>query len=181
MKNLFVSRLIFDLATLVLLILALAYWWLGNLAHELIGTAMFALLVRHVFMNRRWFASIRRGSYDRRRSVKLILNLSFAGAMLTLLATSIAISQAVFSYLPIGDYFSLREIHWFAAYWVVAVSGIHIGLNCYLARQGDIARGGQILDASIVPILLPQLSGTALPRRNPQPQARTASPSVATR
>lgn len=125
-------RLGLDLAALTLLLLSMAYWWLGNLAHELFGTATFALLVRHLIRNRRWFIAMRRGRYDGLRRARLVLNLLLALAMTVLLLTSFAISQSLFAFLPIGDYLSLREVHWFAAYWVIVIVGLHIGLHWHI-------------------------------------------------
>ncbi|UOM35046.1 DUF4405 domain-containing protein [Acuticoccus sp. I52.16.1] len=122
-------RLSLDLAAAAFLLMAFAYWWLGNLAHELFGTTFFLVLVRHVANNRAWWGAVRRGRYDARRTASLVLTLLLAVAMAVLLATSLAISRTVFAVLPLPDAFSLREAHWFAAYWVVALVGLHLGLN----------------------------------------------------
>jgi hypothetical protein len=45
----------------VLLLLALAYWWLENLPHEIFGTVLFALLGWHFAVNRTWFRILLRG------------------------------------------------------------------------------------------------------------------------
>ncbi|MFS8049646.1 hypothetical protein [Rhizobium sp. BR 314] len=46
-------RLVLGFASLALIVLRLAYWWLGNLSHELFGTALFALAIVHNVFNRR--------------------------------------------------------------------------------------------------------------------------------
>lgn len=122
-------RLALDTAALVLLLLAFAYWWLGNAAHEAFGTALFALLARHLLSNRTWWASLRRGRYDLRRIVGACLTFCLAGAMTVLLITSLAISRTTFAWLPLPGSFALREAHMFAAYWVMALIGLHLGLN----------------------------------------------------
>ncbi|WP_226584473.1 DUF4405 domain-containing protein [Acuticoccus sediminis] len=122
-------RVALDAAALALLLLAFAYWWLGNLAHELLGTAFFVLLVRHLANNTMWWAALRRGTYDARRVASVVLTLLLAATMAVLLATSLAISQSLFAFLPLPNAFSVREVHWFAAYWVVAIAGLHLGAN----------------------------------------------------
>ena len=64
MKLPFSLRLFLDLVAVSLLLVALAYDWLGNTAHEIIGTAMFALLVSHNIFNRRWYGTITKSSCD---------------------------------------------------------------------------------------------------------------------
>ena len=100
-----------------------------NLPHELFGTALFALLAWHIAVNRFWFKNLLRGRYDTRRTLTLVLHLLLIGNMLVLLVTSIVISRSVFEFLPIPDSIYLRDIHWFSAYWVMIIVGIHLGLH----------------------------------------------------
>lgn len=123
------ARLIVDGGATMLLMLALGYWWLGNLAHELAGTALFALLGRHLITNGYWWAGLRKGRYDMRRRIGVLLNTALALTMIVLLATSFAISRSLFAWLPLPDSFTVSEIHMFAAYWVMVIVGLHIGLN----------------------------------------------------
>lgn len=123
------TRLLLDGAILVLLLVAFAYWWQGNLVHEIIGTLFFVLLIRHLLNNGRWWSAIPRGPYDPRRRVSLILSLLLAASMAVLFLTSLAISQSLFTFLPQPGLFTVREVHWFSAYWVMAIVGLHLGLN----------------------------------------------------
>ena len=45
MTPLFLFRLFLDLAAVSLLLAAMGYYWSGNALHEIMGTAMFLLLV----------------------------------------------------------------------------------------------------------------------------------------
>lgn len=129
MKGIFVTRLALPVAMAILLLFSLAYWWLENLLHELFGTALFALLAWHIAVNRFWFKKLLRGRYDKRRTLTLVLHLLLIGNMLVLLVTSIVISRSVLAFLPIPDSIYLRDIHWFSAYWVMIIVGIHLGLH----------------------------------------------------
>jgi hypothetical protein len=113
----------------VLLLLGLAYWWLENLPHEIFGTALFALLGWHIAVNRSWFRNLLRGRYDTRRTITLALHLLLIANMLVLLVSSVVISKSVFELLPIPDSIYLRDVHWFAAYWVMVIVGVHLGLH----------------------------------------------------
>ena len=83
----------------------------------------------HIVVNRHWFKNLLRGRYDARRVITGLLHLALVINMGVLFATSIAISKAVLAFLPIADNTLLREIHWFAAYWVMIIVGVHIGLH----------------------------------------------------
>lgn len=129
MKLTIINRLAVASAMGIFLLLGLAYWWLDNLPHEIFGTAMFVLLARHIFVNRHWFRRLLRGHYDGRRVVATALHLGLVINMAVLLVTSIAISKSVFGFLSIHDSISVREVHWFSAYWVMIVVGLHVGIH----------------------------------------------------
>jgi Domain of unknown function (DUF4405) len=129
MKVIILKRLVLPAAMAALLLLALAYWWLENLPHEIFGTVLFALLGWHLTVNRTWFRNLFRGRYDTRRTITLVLHLLLIANMLVLLVTSVVISKSVFELLPIPDSIYLRDVHWFAAYWVMVIVGLHLGLN----------------------------------------------------
>jgi Domain of unknown function (DUF4405) len=129
MKAIVLKRLGLPAGMAILLLLALAYWWLENLPHEIFGTALFALLGWHLAVNRIWFWNLSRGRYDARRTFTLVLHLLLIANMAALLVTSIVISKAVFRLLPIPDSIYLRDVHWFAAYWVMIIVGVHLGLH----------------------------------------------------
>lgn len=129
MTRRFTLRLGLDLLAVLLMVAALAYWGFGNFAHELIGTALFALILLHGWFNRHWYGGLFRGRYDARRWTMVVVNLAFLAVMALMLVTSLMISRDVFAFLGLEAGFRLREIHLFAAYWSIAILGAHLGLN----------------------------------------------------
>jgi hypothetical protein len=149
MNSPIVQRLALPGAMATALLLSLAYWWLENLAHELFGIALFALLAWHISVNRLWFRNLLRGRYDALRFVTVALHLVLIANMGVLLVTSVVISQSVFVTLPIPDSIMFKDIHWVAAYWVMIIVGIHLGLHwarvMALTRvKLGLAAGGQM-------------------------------------
>ena len=69
MSPLFLFRLALDFLAVSLLLAAYAYNWLGNAAHEVIGTVMFALLIAHNIFNRRWYGTITKRRREARSSI----------------------------------------------------------------------------------------------------------------
>ena len=132
-----------------LLLLSLAYWWLDNLPHEIFGTAMFVLVAWHIVMNRSWFWNLFRGRYNSRRSFIVLMHLFLIVNMAVLLATSVVISQSLLAFLPLQGSTFLREIHWFSAYWVMIIVGIHLGMHwsrvmSVLRTMLGLSRGGAV-------------------------------------
>lgn len=128
MSPIFLLRLVLDFFAVDLLMVAMAYWWLDNGTHELVGTAMFALLVLHNIFNRRWWGSLSRTRRQPRPVATLVLNLTLAAAMITLLITSLLISRSLFGFLAVGGP-TARDLHILAAYWVVIIAAVHLGMH----------------------------------------------------
>lgn len=120
-------RVALDFAAVALIIACLAYWWLDNLSHELFGTALFALVIIHNVFNRRWFKTIGKRQRDPLRLFNLATIVCLATGMTIMLATSLLISRDLFSFASLKGAFAVREIHMFAAYWVLLILAIHLG------------------------------------------------------
>lgn len=91
------SRILMDGLAVLLFVAALAYWGFGNLAHEVIGTAFFALVIAHNVFNRRWYGTVRRPRPDAARVFNMVMIAAMAMSMLTLLVTSFLISKDLFA------------------------------------------------------------------------------------
>ncbi|RYE88656.1 MAG: DUF4405 domain-containing protein [Hyphomicrobiales bacterium] len=129
MNRLFLSRLWLDGLTAGLLLLGFAYWWLGNVVHEVAGTAMFLLLIAHNVFNRRWWGGIPKTRREPRSLFNVGVTFALLGAMLALLVTSVLISNALSPFLPPWGGFTVRQIHTLAAYWVLIIVAVHLGLR----------------------------------------------------
>ncbi|WP_082610141.1 DUF4405 domain-containing protein [Bosea sp. Root381] len=129
MSRTFAFRLWLDGLAAVLLLFGLSYWWLGNLPHELAGTAMFVLLIAHNIFNRRWYRNLPRAGREPRSLANVAVTAGLLLAMLALLATSIPISHALAPVLPPWGGFTVRQIHTLAAYWALVIVAIHLGMR----------------------------------------------------
>lgn len=129
MNPVFLLRLAFDFTAASLLLIGLAYWWLGNTVHELAGTAMFVLLIVHNVFNRRWYGTVPRTRPEPRSLFNVAITFLLMTGMLALLATSVLISNFLSDLMPAYGGFTVRQIHVFAGYWVLVIVAIHLGLR----------------------------------------------------
>jgi len=130
LKPLLLFRLVLDCLAVRFFLIALAYNWLGNAVHEIIGTAMF--LISHNIFNRRWYGTITKARRGARGIISKAINLSLLVTILTLLVTSVIISQTVFGFLPLTSSFTVRQIHTLVAYAGLLIVSVHLGLHCSL-------------------------------------------------
>ena len=128
MTPVFLFRLGLDFLAVGLFVVAMAYWWMDNRSHELIGASMFALLLLHNVFNRRWYGGIARTRRQARPFTTVGLNLTLLVTMVTLLTTSALISQSLFGFLAVGGP-AARDTHLLAAYWALIIVSIHLGLH----------------------------------------------------
>lgn len=129
MNRTFLLRLIFDFAAAGLLLIGLAYYWLDNAVHEIVGMGMFLLIIVHNVFNRRWYKTIPRSRHEARGAVNSATILLLAATMVVLLVTSLMISRTVFSFLPLGGGFTTRQIHIFVAWWALIIVSLHLGMR----------------------------------------------------
>lgn len=129
MNPVFLLRLVLDCFAVGLLLFAFAYFWQGNLAHELAGAGMFLLLVVHNLFHRRWFATLSKRWRERRGKFNIVMTFVLLSGMLALLSTSLLISETLFAELRLADDFSARQIHASIAYWLMVIVAIHLGLR----------------------------------------------------
>ena len=129
MNPVFLLRLTFDLTAVSLLVIGLAYWWLGNTVHELAGTAMFVLLVAHNVFNRRWYGAVKQTRAEPRSLFNVAITFLLMTGMLVLLITSVLISNTLADFIPALGSFTARQIHVFAGYWVLVIVAVHLGLR----------------------------------------------------
>lgn len=129
MNKTFLLRLVLDFIAAGLLLIGLAYYWLDNTVHELVGTGMFLLIFVHNIFNRRRYGPISRERREARGLINIAITLSLLIAMLALLVTSLMISRTLFSFLSLNGAFTARQIHTLAAYWALVIVSIHLGLR----------------------------------------------------
>ena len=108
-------RLLMDLAAAGLLLFGLSYWWLGNLAHEVAGTAMFLIVILHNVCNRLWYRAIPTAGRRPAGRFNLLVTALLMVTMLVLLGSSILISNALSDIMSDFGGFTVRQIHTLAA------------------------------------------------------------------
>lgn len=129
MSSVLLLRLAFDLSAAGLLLFCLTYWWLGNTAHELAGTAMFLLLLVHNLFNRRFYGTIGKTRRAPRTLFNIAVTLALLLAMVVLLVSSVLISEALSDVMSSFSSFTVRQTHTLAAYWALVIVAVHLGLR----------------------------------------------------
>ena len=129
MSRVFLFRLCLDGTAAGLLVFGLSYWWLGDLAHEIAGSALLLLVAGHNVFNRRWYGRTVRSRPKPASLLNIGVTILLAATMLALLGTSAMISTVLPEWGSLGDRFDARRWHVLAAYWAFVIVAVHLGLR----------------------------------------------------
>jgi hypothetical protein len=109
----------------------MAYRIIGGITHEIIGITIFALFITHNLLNIRWYRTIGKGGYTKRRYGIITVNLLLAVTALVLVVSGILHSKELFGLATEEDknsVFGAWQIHALAAYWVFVLVSVHLGI-----------------------------------------------------
>ena len=114
----------------VLLPLLMAYSLIGEMLHEIIGTAIFVLFIVHHILNRKWYGALFKGKYNARRIFQTTLDILLLVFMLLQPISGILMSKHLYTFLPaLPISAQVRRTHMLLAYWGYTLMCIHAGTH----------------------------------------------------
>jgi len=130
MKTKTIVKRVIDLALTVTLLLLMAFQVTEQFAHEWLGVTMFALMIVHQILNRKFYTSIFKGKYHPLRIFQLIVNilllLSFVCTALLGMMISRFATPFMNGILPSSV---VRQGHLALSHWSFVLMGLHLGLH----------------------------------------------------
>ncbi|MBQ9615783.1 MAG: DUF4405 domain-containing protein [Selenomonadaceae bacterium] len=125
------KRFLLDMGLLVLILSVMGFHFFPQVLHEVIGLILLSVVVWHLLLNRRWFASFLRGKWGKLRMLQTLAGILLVLSCLTAILTGIIISNHIFSELWIGVALHrsifIHQLHIASAYLMVILGGMHIG------------------------------------------------------
>ncbi|MEJ8736851.1 DUF4405 domain-containing protein [Erysipelotrichaceae bacterium HCN-30851] len=123
-----VQRII-DVIMFLLLLMDMAFFFTGQVIHEIIGTFTIICFLLHHFLNKNWYRNLVK-KYTLTKLVMNILNILLLVDMIVLLVSGIMISHTVFTFIPaLGSIATARQLYMIASYWCFVLVSCHIGLH----------------------------------------------------
>jgi len=118
------KKIIVDVLLFILMIIEYSRLYLNSTVHEIIGMILIILIIFHIYLNRNYFKSIKKGKYNFKRSFKLLINIAFLIVFLLTCIFGILSSQ----FLSIGSLTAIY-LHKIFAYLSVILLGLHLSFN----------------------------------------------------
>lgn len=110
--------------------IALEFFSLPILIHEIVGIALLVLIIMHIQLNKNYFKAITKGKYTLKRTVDLFIHIGLLICLLTTIITGICSSQKSLKGLKIGNR-NISQIHKSSS----IISLIFLGLHLLTTRK----------------------------------------------
>lgn len=123
-------KIVIDILLTMALLFLMPYELVGEAAHEWIGAGMFAVLVMHHILNRKWIGHIGKGKYTPVRIMQTILVCLLVICILGSMISGIILSRHVFDFITIRGISVLAgSVHMICAYWGFVLMSLHLGIH----------------------------------------------------
>ena len=127
------KRFLLNMGLLVLILTVMGFHFLPRVLHEAAGMILFSFIVWHLGLNRRWFAGLFRGRWEKLRAAQTALGVMLTLSCLVAIATGVIISNHIFRELWNGVALHrsifVHQLHMSSAYIMVILGGMHIGMH----------------------------------------------------
>lgn len=100
-----------------------------SIAHEWGGLVLFAVILVHLTLNRRWFGNLFRGKYNPARSISTAADAALILAVILIAVSGMVISGYAFAPLNLSGSSWGRKIHFVSTAWLFLLCGFHCGAH----------------------------------------------------
>ena len=100
-----------------------------SIAHEWAGLVLFAVILVHLILNRRWFGNLFRGKYNPARSISTAADAALILAVILIAVSGMVISGYAFAPLNLSGSSWGRNIHFVSTAWLFLLCGFHCGAH----------------------------------------------------
>lgn len=118
-----------DICMTLLFFLQMAYHLIGDMLHEWIGIALFALLILHNFLNWKWYAGLKKGRYTPARIFHLAVNCLLLISCLGMAVSAFLLSPKLSALFQVNNAMLGRKLHMLFTSWSFVLMAAHIGLH----------------------------------------------------
>ena len=121
-----------DLFLLIIFLAAMSFHFLPRNLHEIFGVIMFAAVILHLILNRRWLLNLRKKNFTRRKIFPTLIIFFMFATFLTIFVTGICMSNYLFRdfvSFEIRRNFIIHQLHVAVPYILMILIGLHIGLH----------------------------------------------------
>ena len=102
----------------------------GRAAHEWLGLALVFMALAHQWLNRSWYARLKKGRYTVQRAGESALTFLLAASLCLTAASGILMSSHALPFLAADtELDTIRRLHTAFSHWSFVLAGLHFGLH----------------------------------------------------
>lgn len=141
MKGTRKAKIFVDLAMAVTFVATMATAIVEEAPHEYLGVALFALVIAHIVLNRRWLAALPRMRHNALLVAQVVTLVLLVACIVGQVASSLVLSRYAFGFLPALPGASwARRVHMLCAYWSFVAAFAHAGLHIQVPAHADVRK-----------------------------------------
>ena len=126
------KRLLLDGLLFALLIFLMCFKIFPRRYHEAMGVVVILPILLHLWWNRNWFSSLRKGKWNTFRKISVTVDILLIVSTLVALVSGVAIAHRIFKGV-FGIVWQrnvlVHQIHITSSYWMFLFAGLHLGLR----------------------------------------------------
>lgn len=122
------KKIIVDILLFILMLIEYSRTQIPAEIHEITGICLIILVIIHLILNRKYLKAIPKGKYDFKRSLMLIVNLSFFVVFFLTVIFGALSSQYTLTIMNIGNMTTIY-LHKILGYLSLILMAIHLGIN----------------------------------------------------
>ena len=138
MKGTRAAKIFVDVAMAAAFVATMATAIVQEAPHEYLGVALFALVVAHIVLNRKWLAALPRMKRTALLVAQVATLVVLVACIVGQLASSLVLSKHAFGFLPaLPGAAWARRVHMLCAYWSFVAAFAHAGLHVRVPAHMD--------------------------------------------
>ena len=126
------KRIIWDICMLGVFLAVMSFHFIPKALHEILGLALPLMAAWHLWLNRRYWATLFRGKQSMERIFRAAINFLLVISLLLILFTGICLSNHLFKGiipLELTRNITLHQIHVSLPFLILILIGLHLGLH----------------------------------------------------
>ncbi|MBQ7478732.1 MAG: DUF4405 domain-containing protein [Selenomonadaceae bacterium] len=126
------KRIILDIALFILCLFTISFQFLPRILHEILGLAMLAAAIWHLWLNRAWISSLGKGNWTVLRGLSTLVNMLLIASMVVIIVTGCFISNYLFKGwfgMELQRSILVHQLHVSLSYWLLILIGLHLGFH----------------------------------------------------
>ncbi|MBR3722424.1 MAG: DUF4405 domain-containing protein [Selenomonadaceae bacterium] len=125
-------RNLLNILMFAIFLLTISFHHLPKMLHEVLGILLLIAVLVHLYLNRKWFLSIKKGRRTTSRNISDFVDFTLLVLMIIVIVTGVFMSNYLFKGMfgiELARNITVHQLHVSLSYLMLILLGIHLGLH----------------------------------------------------